>query len=141
MRPSIATSASFTGTLLISNSTPRLELGEVQNVVDEAKQEPLVLMDATEVVALCFRHRTAQPHLEQLDVAGDRIQRRAELVAHVGDEFALRPVRVLRLPSPSVRLRARRFRVTPRGALRFVQARVLDEQRGVLDLGGELSVL
>src|SRR6185295_801560 len=98
------------------------------NVVDEAKQQSLVLMDATEVVALCFRDGTAQPQLEQLDVAGDGVQRRTKLVAHVGDELALRAVRILRLSSPTVGLGPGRLGVAPRGALRFVQTRVLDEQ-------------
>ena len=50
---------------------------------------PLAHLYAGEVLALLRRHGTANAHLEQLRVAADGVERRPELVAHHGQEFAL----------------------------------------------------
>ncbi|HEU4631477.1 MAG TPA: hypothetical protein VFS08_17115 [Gemmatimonadaceae bacterium] len=77
--------------------TPGLEAGEVQRVVDEAEQVLAAALDAPDVVLLRRRERAAQPHLQQVGVADDRVERRAELVAHRRQELRLGPVRLLGL--------------------------------------------
>ena len=57
------------------------------------------------------RERAVDAEVEQLRVADDGVERRAQLVAHRGEELALRPVR--------------RLRVGPRGALSLDLARAL----------------
>ena len=44
----------------------------------------------------CVAHRTANAELHQLGVPADRVQRRAQLVTHRREEFALRTARGLR---------------------------------------------
>ena len=69
-------------------------------------------LDAREVLALLRRDRAADAQLHQLRVAADRVQRRAQLVAHHREELALRAVRRLRLRAraprpPRARARSR----------------------------------
>ena len=90
---------------------PRFELREVQHVVDEAEQVLLAALDAAEVVALLLVDRPADFQVEQVDVPGDRVERRAQLVAHRREELGLRLVRPLRFRRAlSASLRARRSR-------------------------------
>ena len=76
---------------------PRIELGEVEDVVDQAEQVLAAAADALEVRALALRQGAADAHEQQVGVARDRIERRAQLVAHRGEERALRLVRRHRL--------------------------------------------
>ena len=119
----------------------RLHLREIQHIVDQRQQHALVLAYALQVLDLRFGHRAAESHLEQLDVARDRVQRRSQLVAHVGDELAFRLVRRLRFLPLAVGLGSCGFRFAPRFPLGLVESRVLYQQRGVLDLRCELRVL
>jgi hypothetical protein len=50
-------------------------------------------IDAIERVGLCLGYRTLDAHLEDLHVARDRVQGRAQLVAHDGEEVRLRAIR------------------------------------------------
>ena len=83
---------------------PGVELREVQHVVDEREQHVLAPVDPAERVALLVRHLAIDAELHDLRVAADRVERRAQLVAHHRQEIALRPVRPLRRPACLVRL-------------------------------------
>ena len=92
---------------------PGFELREVQHVVDEPEQMPLAALDALEVLALLGGDRAAHAHLEQLRVAADGVERRAQLVAHHREELALGAVG--------------RFRLAARGALALEELVALHE--------------
>ena len=64
----------------------------IQHAVDQPRQVPLAALDALEVGTLLRRDWTVDPHLDQVGVAGDRVQRCPELVAHHREKLALRPV-------------------------------------------------
>src|SRR5688572_27086999 len=66
-----------------------LELGEVQYRRDQAEEVLLALLNAREITALRVRERTVDLALQQLGVAEDRLQRRAELVAEKRQEIGL----------------------------------------------------
>src|SRR5919112_746256 len=66
---------------------------------------PLAAQNAIERLALLRRYRPVDLHVEQLGIAANRIERRAELVAHHGKELALRSVGLLRRCFSALRLR------------------------------------
>ncbi len=71
----------------------RLQLGEVEDVVDDAKQVARRLLDGLHVVGLARR----EAGLEQLaGKTDDAVERSAQLVRHVGEELRLDPCRLLR---------------------------------------------
>src|SRR5687768_14289588 len=53
--------------------------------------------DTTELLPLHVTHGTADAELHELRVAGDRVERRPQLVRHHREELRLRPVRRLGL--------------------------------------------
>ena len=72
----------------------RLDLGEVEHVVDQSEQVPAAHVDLLEVLG---ERRFAQLRgllLEHLAVADDGVERRAQLVRHVGEEARLLPSRL-----------------------------------------------
>ena len=77
----------------------RLDLGQVEYVVDQAEKMLAARMDLRKksllrgAVVLTFRCVD-----EQLREADDRVERSAQLVAHVGEEHALVLTRLLELP-------------------------------------------
>jgi hypothetical protein len=71
---------------------PGLELGEVEDIVDEREESLLSAGDSPKRLSLCVGDGAMNAELEQLDLAADRVERRAELVAHDGKEIALRAV-------------------------------------------------
>ena len=66
--------------------SPRLDLGEVQNVVDQREQVPARAGPDRAVRVLLQRLRVLPQHLGDAD---DRVERRAQLVAHAGEELRL----------------------------------------------------
>jgi hypothetical protein len=50
-------------------------------------------MDPPEIDALLLSDRTAQPHLDEGDVPADRVERRQQLVTHVGEKDGLGVIR------------------------------------------------
>ncbi|HSS38291.1 MAG TPA: hypothetical protein VLT58_05930, partial [Polyangia bacterium] len=73
----------------------RLDARQIQNVVDEV-QEPLpVAFDHLQIAALVDGQRAGHPVPQQLRQRQHGVQRRPDLVAHVGDERALEPLRLL----------------------------------------------
>src|SRR6202022_4654274 len=103
----------------------RLELGDVQQVVDQDQEMLSILGNDVDVLALVARQDTAVAFEQQLREAEDRVQRRSQLVAHVGEELGLVLVRAFELRvdgSQSRRLLGREVE----------EVRLLDGGRGVL---------
>jgi hypothetical protein len=73
-----------------------LDPRQVQDVVDDREQVLLVPADAGQVFGLLLGHGTAEPHLHQVGVATDGVERRAQFVTHHREEGGLRLVRRLR---------------------------------------------
>jgi len=67
----------------------RLDPGDVEHLVDEVQEVAAALQDVVDGLGLLLGEVLA---LEELPEADDRIERRPELVAHAGQELALRPV-------------------------------------------------
>ena len=65
-----------------------LDLGEIENVVDQVEQVLAAGMDGVEIFAALFLAlgEAAAQHVGEAD---DRVHRRADFVAHAGQEFAL----------------------------------------------------
>ena len=68
---------------------PGLDLGQIEHVVDQAEQVAAVGLDVGERLAQFGRHLAVELVEDDLGEAQDRVQRRAQLVAHVGQEFRL----------------------------------------------------
>ena len=68
---------------------------EVEDFGDEGGEVLLIGSHAREIGVLFFRHGPAQAHVEKIDIAAYRVERRAQLVAHRAEERRLRPVRGL----------------------------------------------
>ena len=76
--------------------TAGLDLREVENLIDQRQQMAPRFDDVTDERGLLFaRSRRAVGGVEQLAEADDRVQRRAQFVAHVRQELALRAVGAL----------------------------------------------
>jgi hypothetical protein len=69
---------------------PRLHLGQVQHLVHEPQQVARAVPDAEHLLQLLRVQAAVDPQLQQLGVADHRVQRRAQLVAHGGQEVGLR---------------------------------------------------
>ncbi|MNS39493.1 hypothetical protein D3C72_717770 [compost metagenome] len=67
-------------------------LGQVEDVVDQREQVARVAQHDAQVVLGLLRQLDALVEHHQLGVADDRVERRAQLVAHVGEELALHAV-------------------------------------------------
>ncbi len=65
-----------------------LDLGEVENLVDDSEQAVGGLLDGAQIILLA---RSEVAFLQQLGEAEDAVQWRADLVAHVGEEFGFDP--------------------------------------------------
>ena len=72
--------------LLVQLQPARLDLGEVQDVVDDGQQRLSRVMRHPQELLLSLRQRRI---LEQPDHAHHAVQRRPNLVAHVGQELGL----------------------------------------------------
>jgi hypothetical protein len=113
---------------------PRLDLGEVEDVVDDRQERPGLAADHLEALGLRRRQRAVE---RQLGHADDAVHRRADLVAHVGEEFALGAGRRLgrlfaRAVASSACLRAVESRKIerkhrPPGGVALERDRLLDE--------------
>ena len=71
---------------VFQNQLAGLDLGEVQDLVDDRQQVVGGFLDGRQVFLLAAAHLGA---LQQTAEAEDAIQRGAQLVAHVGEEFGL----------------------------------------------------
>ena len=66
-----------------------LHLGQVEDVVDQGEEMPARGQDVLQVLGLLRVHLPEHPLGEHLREAEDRVQRRPELVGHVGEELGL----------------------------------------------------
>ena len=82
----------------LEDQLPRLDLGEVQDVVDEREQGLAAGADGVCVLALFLAQGRVQ---QQAGHADDAVHGRADLVAHVGQELALE-ARQLQRPIPGL---------------------------------------
>jgi hypothetical protein len=73
----------------------RVHLGNVEHVVDQAEQVARARLQTFEVKLLRWRVRSEDAELEELRISEDRVERRAELVAHRRQELRLRARRRL----------------------------------------------
>ena len=71
---------------MLQRQLARLDLGEVENVVDDRQQRFGALADGAQIILLAGRQGGA---LQQAGEADDAVQRRADLVAHIGQELRL----------------------------------------------------
>ncbi len=67
----------------------RLDLRQVEDVVDEREQVVPGREDVLEILLLLLVDLAEHPFAQHLGEADDRVQRRAELVRHVGEELGL----------------------------------------------------
>ena len=99
---------------------PRLDLREVEDVVDQGQEMPARLQDILQIFRLLVVDVAEHLLGEHFREADDGVERRAELVAHAGEELGLVAAGRLELPA---------------------LVRDLPEEAGVLDgqggLGGE----
>ena len=95
----------------------RLDLGQIEHVVDQAEQMAAVLLDALEHVLHLRGHVAVDAVLDQLGIAEHGVQGRPQLVAHVGQELGLVP--------------ARRFQLAGLFLDLVEQAGVVDRERGL----------
>ena len=68
---------------------PRLDLGEVEHVVDEAEEMLAVALEPLQHLAHPRRRGAIDVVEDELGIAQDRIQGRAQFVAHIGEELRL----------------------------------------------------
>ena len=80
--------------MLLQLQLPRLDLREVEDVVDEGQQRLTAGPDDAGELLLLLAQRRLQEEARHPD---DAVERRADLVAHAGDELALRLRRALGL--------------------------------------------
>src|SRR5438445_365190 len=77
--------------------SPRLHFRQVEHVVDEGEEVMPGRADVPDVVRLLFVELAEHPLLQDVGETDDRVQRCAELVRHLREEFALVPARSLNL--------------------------------------------
>ena len=70
-------------------------LREIEDVVDQLKKMPGALQDEGAELGIFRRHRAEPLVSHDLRESDDRVERRAQLVRHVGDELALQPAAFL----------------------------------------------
>ena len=73
---------------------PGFDLGDIQNVIDQRKQQFTGPLDVPCILRHFLGSLLPQNNLVQPD---DRVNRRADLMAHAGKEVVLRPVQLLNL--------------------------------------------
>ncbi len=84
--------------LVLQLQPARLDLAEVEHVVDKAEQMAAAGVDVLQALLLLLgAHLARQVVLEDLAEAEDGVERRTQLVAHVGQELALQPAVLLDL--------------------------------------------
>ena len=74
-----------------------LDLGQIEHVVDQPEQMVGAGQDLLEIAVLALGQEILAATHDQPGEADDRVHRRAQLVAHVGQELGLRPARLLGL--------------------------------------------
>jgi PAS domain S-box-containing protein len=67
----------------------RLDLGEIEQIVDEREQMASTALNCTKLLFLLWRQRAGKLHQQRACEADDRIERRAQLMRHVRQELGL----------------------------------------------------
>ncbi len=91
--------------LLVKLNPARLDLREVKHVVDEAEEMLAGAVDALERLGEAGELRAFGLLAQHLGQADDGVERRAQLVAHIGEELRLVLARNLELRGSSPRSR------------------------------------
>jgi hypothetical protein len=79
---------------------PGLNLGQVQNVVDQREQVLTAGEDVPDVLLLTLGQLAQQPVLERLGEPDHRVQGGTQLMGHRGQELRLHPARMLQRDVP-----------------------------------------
>ena len=85
------------GAFEFEDDLARLDLRQVEDVVDEGQQVLAAAVDVFHVLLLLGAQRPGEAVFHDLGETDDRVERRAQLVAHVGEELALHAVGPLQL--------------------------------------------
>jgi len=86
--------------LQVEAALSRIHLRDVQDVVDEAEQPPSPALDSVEVDGLLGGEGTPHSLLQEIGEAEDEVERGAQLVRHLAQEFYLDPQRLLQFSGP-----------------------------------------
>src|SRR6516165_2944088 len=81
------------------NQLAGLDLGQIKHVIDESKQVLAVGLYSFEYAQHLLGRLTVSAVRHQFSVAQDGIERRAQLVAHIGEELRLVLARFFKLPA------------------------------------------
>ena len=73
----------------------RFHLRQIEDVVDQLKKMPCAFQDKRAELGILRRHGPESRVDHHLGEPDDRVERRAQLVRHVGDEFSLQPAAFL----------------------------------------------
>src|SRR3546814_12405825 len=68
---------------------PRFDLREIENVLQQRQQMAPGVLDAVDIFMLLVVERADIAEPQELRVADHRVERRAQLVAHIGEEQRL----------------------------------------------------
>src|SRR5690606_4326655 len=89
---------------LLDGGAAELQIRELEDVRDEAQERGPRSLDLLQCFGLLGRDRAHVPLGDEVGVAEDRRQGRAQLVADVGQELFLQATRLFRLPDPDRQL-------------------------------------
>ena len=89
--------------LRVEGQLAGLDLGQVEDLVDQSEQVAAAALDPAERRALLLVERPVHAGEERVGEAEDRVHRRSKLVAHAGEEARLRLARALRATHSSAR--------------------------------------
>jgi hypothetical protein len=82
--------------LKIEPQTARFDLRHIEDVVDDVEQIAAAVHDIAAIFVIFLRAQLAEhSRFHDLGKADDGVQRRAQFVAHIGEEFGLGAVGVL----------------------------------------------
>src|SRR5262249_49937865 len=76
-----------------------LDLGQIEHIIDQSKQVLAVGLKALEDTKHPLGWLTISAVRHQFGIAQDRVERRAQLVAHIGQELRLVLARLFKLPT------------------------------------------
>ena len=83
----------------IEDKLAGLDLRQIEHVVDQRQEVPAVVLHPLEHAHRPFGHLAIDAVDQQLGIAEDRIQRRSQFMAHIGEELRLVLTRLFKLPA------------------------------------------
>src|SRR6516164_3836191 len=81
------------------NQLAGLDLGQIKHVIDQAKQVLAVRLKPFEYAKHLLRRLAISAVRHQFGIAKDGVERRAQLVAHIGEELRFVLARLFKLPA------------------------------------------